>query len=589
MVDCWYFKGANQESTKSTMMTVKAHASIAQGPPTDLVFSTVPQEYKPFLSCGYVYLPQSNVEKPVMILRDTGDNQSLLLEATLPLSEETSTGVNVLIQGVEVEPISVPLHRVKLQSDLVSGVVTVGIRPSLPVKGVDLILSNDLAGGKVSADPCVTNIPLCHDKAVSEDTRIYPGCAITRAMARGNKQKDDVSYSSQEDVTSLDSHDEVSGDAQEVSHKRDDSDPLINLSNTFMSHDPNVEGVGDEDHTPSPASSVRSDGDLVPRRELMVLHKKDPSLSGVWEQLVSEAEATVTRVCYYTKDGVLMRKWSPLDTPANDEWRVISQIVVPSEYRIEVLHLAHEAPMAGHLGINKTYQKIMQHFYWPGLKKDVKLFCRSCHTCQIIGKPNQKIPAAPLRPIPAFDEPFNQVLIDCVGPLPRTRTGNQYMLTVMCASTRFPEAIPLRNIRAATIVKHLIKFFTLVGLPKTVQSDQGSNFLAGIFQQVMSQLGIKQNISSAYHPQSQGALERFHQTLKTMLRAYCYEQEKDWDEGIPLLLFAIRESVQESLGFSPFELVYGREVRGPLKLLKEHWLEEEESGNLSFLVTPQVD
>ena len=93
----------------------------------------------------------------------------------------------------------------------------------------------------------------------------------------------------------------------------------------------------------------------MPRSELMVLQKKDPSLSGVWEQLVSEADAAVTRVCYYTKDGVLMRKWSPLDMPANDEWRVISQIVVPSEYHIDVLHLAHEDPMAGHLGINKSY------------------------------------------------------------------------------------------------------------------------------------------------------------------------------------------------------------------------------------------
>ena len=83
---------------------------------------------------------------------------------------------------------------------------------------------------------------------------------------------------------------------------------------------------------------------------------------------------------------------------------------------MEVLHLAYEAPMAKHLGINKTNQKIIQFFYWPGLKKDLKLFCQSCHTCQIIGKPNQKIPAAPLRPIPAFDEPFNQVLIECVGP-----------------------------------------------------------------------------------------------------------------------------------------------------------------------------
>ena len=84
--------------------------------------------------------------------------------------------------------------------------------------------------------------------------------------------------------------------------------------------------------------------------------------------------------------------------------------------------------------------------------------------------------------------------------------------------------------------------------------------MAGIFQQVMSQLGIKQYISSAYHPQSQGALEMFHQALKTMLRIYCYEQVKDWYEGISLLLFAIRESVQESLGFSPFKLVYVREV-----------------------------
>ena len=119
------------------------------------------------------------------------------MAATVPLSEETFTGVNVLIQGVEVEPISVPLHRVKLQSNLVSGVVTVGIRPSLPVKGVDLILGNDLAGGKVSADPRVTNISLCPNEAVIEDTKIYPACAITRAMARGNKQKDDLSYSSQ--------------------------------------------------------------------------------------------------------------------------------------------------------------------------------------------------------------------------------------------------------------------------------------------------------------------------------------------------------------------------------------------------------
>ena len=146
----------------------------------------------------------------------------------------------------------------------------------------------------------------------------------------------------------------------------------------------------------------------------------------------------------------------------------------------------------------------------------------------------------------------------------------------MCTSTYFPEAIPLRNIKTESIVKALIKFFTF-GLPKSVQSDQGFNFMSGIFQQVMHELGIKQYRSSAYHPESQGALERFHQTLKNMIRSYRFDTEKDWDEGIHLLLFAVRESVQESLGFSPFELVFGHSVRGPLKLLKEKFLSNDET------------
>ena len=93
----------------------------------------------------------------------------------------------------------------------------------------------------------------------------------------------------------------------------------------------------------------------------------------------------------------------------------------------------------------------------------------------------------------------------------------------------------------------------------------------------MHELGIKQYRSSAYHPESQGALERFHQTLKNMVKSYCFDTEKDWDEGIHLLLFAVRESVQESLGFSPFELVFGHSVCGPLKLLKENFLSNDET------------
>ena len=154
-----------------------------------------------------------------------------------------------------------------------------------------------------------------------------------------------------------------------------------------------------------------------------------------------------------------MRKWRPPEARVNEEWRVVHQIVVPKRYRQDILSLAHDAPLAGHLGISKTYSKILNHFFWPKLKKDVMEYCRSCHVCQMVGKPNQVIPPAPLQPIPAVDEAFSNILIDCVGPLPKSKSGNQYLLTIMCKSTRFPEAIPLRNITTKNVVKALTKFF----------------------------------------------------------------------------------------------------------------------------------
>ena len=196
------------------------------------------------------------------------------------------------------------------------------------------------------------------------------------------------------------------------------------------------------------------------RSDLIREQNTDPDVSCLFARSVDERYVSRDPVCLYTKNDVLMRKWRPSDVPADDEWAVKHQIVVPSSYRPHILSLAHDTPMSGHLaiGINKTYQRILEHFYWPNLRKDVVEFCRSCHTCQVVCKPNQTLPKAPLQPIPAFDEPFSRVIIDCVGPVLKTKSGNQYLLTVMCASTKFPEAISLRNISAKTIVKALIIF-----------------------------------------------------------------------------------------------------------------------------------
>ena len=314
---------------------------------------------------------------------------------------------------------------------------------------------------------------------------------------------------------------------------------------------------------------------VISRQNLIVVQSKDKELLDLFKIALTPVEAEKVGVGYLIKDNILMRKWSPTSCDNNEKGETVYQIVVPTFHRQEVLELAHDLPVSGHLGVHKTYNRVLQHFFWPGLKRYVAKWCKECHTCQLGGKPNQNIPQAPLHPIQAFDEPFSHIIIDCVGPLPKTKSQNEYLLTIMCSSTRFPEAIPLRSIKTNTILRALIKFFTLFGLPKSIQSDQGTNFMAHAFQQVMNQLGIKQYKSSAYHPESQGALERFHQTLKTMIRMYCIENSRDWDKGVHLLLFAIRESVQESLGFSPSELVFGHEVRGPLLLFKEKWLDED--------------
>ena len=208
--------------------------------------------------------------------------------------------------------------------------------------------------------------------------------------------------------------------------------------------------------------------------------------------------------------------------------------------------MGREESVSGHLGIKKTYNKIRKSYFWPGMKGDVKKHCRTCHTCQKFGKPNQVIPKAQLKPVPLVEEPFSRLIIDCVGPLPKTASGKEYLLTIMCSTTRYPEAVSLRNIKAKPICDAVSDLFGRFGFPKEIQSDLGSNFTSNMFGEFLETLGIRHVTSTAYHPESQGVLERFHQTLKSMLKKYCYENSKNWDQGVELVLFALRDMVQKS-------------------------------------------
>ena len=480
---------------------------------------------------------------PVTVWRDTGAFQSLIVKDIVPVSHATYTGLCVPLRGVG-GCISAPLHKLYVKTEIVEGTFIIGLvdREEIPIEGIDLIVGNDLAGCKVQVPRMITDMKEIeanegeikdHEAKENELKEIELAkeseqttvCAVTRSMSK-----------------------------KEKSEKENEIDE--NIEEKEITFETNID-----------------------RCQLIKEQESDEELQNISAEL-NESDKN-ERIYFYKQNGILFRCWKPREATPEETWQEVHQIVIPKSYRQKVLSVAHENVLSGHLGVRKTHYRILKHFYWPKMYKDVANFCRTCHTCQIVGKHQLDPPKAPLIPIPACEEPFRNIIIDCVGPLPRTKMGHEYLFTIMCSSTRFPEAIPLRSINAKNICSALINFFTMVGLPKVIRSDQGTNFTSKIFSQVSEVLGVKHICSTAYHPESQGALERFHQTLKVMMKTYCEEHQKDWNLGIPMLLFAIRETVQDSLGFSPFELIYGHEVRGPLKLMKENMLsEEKKSTNL---------
>ena len=135
----------------------------------------------------------------------------------------------------------------------------------------------------------------------------------------------------------------------------------------------------------------------------------------------------------------------------------------------------------------------------------------------------------------------------------------------------------MKSTDAETVAQELVKIFARSGIPDELLADQGSNFVSELLNQLSSLLrtGIRRIKTSPYHPQTDGLVERFNGTLKRMLRRFVQEAPGAWDELLPYLLFSYREVPQASTGFSSFELLFGRHVRGPLDVLREAWTEED--------------
>ena len=321
--ECWKVK-RNKENTENGKFVGLTNSRVpkvkydlkspAEMATTGKMHEPELENFKGFISEGKVStLGNPENEKPVVMLRDTGSSQSLMLKDILPF-EETQDKASVLIKGISNSYKAVPLQEVSLSSRLKTGPVVVGIVPCLPVKGVIFILGNDIAGDRIEPLPYVSNLPIMREETerLADDIPgIFPSCVLTRSMKK------------QEDNIALQPTNEVS------------------LGDTFF-RDLDAETKQQLEDVP------------LDKATLIEAQQKDPELKEMLATACSETEMKKVPECFFLSSGVLMRKWRPPDIPANEDWKIFHQVVLPTGYRQVILKYAHDSPIAGHFGINKT-------------------------------------------------------------------------------------------------------------------------------------------------------------------------------------------------------------------------------------------
>ncbi|KAF8778942.1 Transposon Ty3-G Gag-Pol polyprotein like [Argiope bruennichi] len=234
----------------------------------------------------------------------------------------------------------------------------------------------------------------------------------------------------------------------------------------------------------------------------------------------------------HLRNGVLYRKWESDDGKAF-RW----QLILPKRRVSTVLKELHGSPTGGHFGVTKTLQKVRERFYWNNVRNDVEKWCRTCDPC-------------------------------AARPLSRSSDGNNNILVVMDYFTKWPEAYPIPDQEAPTVAEILVQnWISRYGVPLQLHSDQGRNFDSAVCRRLCEILGIDKTRTTALHPQSYGMVERFSRTILNSLFLLVSNNQQDWDKKLPLFLLAYRSAVHETTGYSPSQILFGRDLRLPADLL----------------------
>lgn len=230
--------------------------------------------------------------------------------------------------------------------------------------------------------------------------------------------------------------------------------------------------------------------------------------------------------------------------------------IPPVHERQRIIQQYHEPPMMGHRGYKKCLQKISEDFYWRHIRDEVLQFVRSCPLCQKSKNTRVKT-RLPMLITPTPTRPFFQITIDLHGVLPLYNNFS-WILTVVDLLTKYFIAVPLHDSSATEVAKALVNnVISIYGIPRIISSDQGSHFCNKVIQGMSRIFKIEKLCSTAFHPESQGSVERSHSSLIEYLKMYMSDCN-DWPEWLPLACFSFNTSCHESSGYSPYELLYGR-------------------------------
>ncbi|CAF2678618.1 unnamed protein product [Rotaria sp. Silwood2] len=277
------------------------------------------------------------------------------------------------------------------------------------------------------------------------------------------------------------------------------------------------------------------------------------------QQKIAEVMNNPIKSTYEFKDGLLY-KLMIMREGCNTKKKLI---YLPSSLINDLLQVYHSAPLSGHFGVQRTYLKIKNKYWWPNMKQSIIQYIQSCLPCQQYNISRSKKPGR-LQPIPPPEGPFQLIGMDYCGPFKQTPRGNQYVLCLTDYFTRWVVAAAVPDCSAKTTAEALFnEFICKYGVPAVILSDQGTHFHNQLMEAMSKLIGYNHIYSTTYHPQSNGMIERFNATFVPQIAKLQDKENNNWDEFLSPVVFAYNTGTHSTTQYSPFQLLYGREPRLP--------------------------